>query len=162
MNITLPPLISPDCRVLILGSHPSLISIRNKEYYANPRNMFWDIFGTIFNIPRELPYHDRISLILSSGIGIWDVYASCNRQNSADAKITCPVPNDITAIIESRPHIRAIFLNGREAERGFRLFFPDITINSHYLPSSSPAHAIPLKEKIECWREITKYLTNIS
>ena len=120
--------------------------------------MFWTIMRAILSIPQTHSYGERISYLLAHKVGLWDIYASCSRENSADAKIKNPVPNDIQTLIEEHPDLHVIFLNGREAEKGFKKFFPDIPIESKYLPSSSPAHAVRLEEKIETWREITGYL----
>ncbi|KAF5085999.1 hypothetical protein DSECCO2_62090 [anaerobic digester metagenome] len=152
----LSPLISPGCRILILGSYPSVLSLKAGEYYANPRNMFWNIIESIFSIPLTLPYKERTSLILARNVGLWDVYCSCDRERSADIRIKNPEPNDIRWIISQYPTIEVIFLNGREAEKGFKKFFPDISIATRYLPSSSPAHAVRLSEKIEKWKVINE------
>ena len=154
----LSPLLSSDCRVLILGSYPSVLSIKAGEYYAHPRNMFWKIMEIILNIPHNQTYTTRISLLLNHGIGLWDVYAACSREKSADAHIKDPVPNELKTLILNHQDIRIIFLNGRAAEKGFRKFFPDISLQTIYLPSSSPAHAVHLEEKIKRWREITRFL----
>ncbi|PWR71830.1 DNA-deoxyinosine glycosylase [Methanospirillum stamsii] len=155
----LSPLISPASRVLILGSYPSIISLKTGQYYANPRNMFWDIIEDILGISKNLSYKDRISSLMEEKVGLWDVYANCNRPTSSDAKITEPVPNDIKGLLASHHHIKTIFLNGREAEKGFLRFFPDLEIPCRYLPSSSPAHAIPLKEKVKRWMDINQALS---
>lgn len=152
------PLLSPDCKVLILGSYPSLMSLETGEYYANPRNMFWDIIGHILQIPKNRSYQDRVSALMKSKVGLWDVYASCIRPSSADSTIRGPHPNDIKSLVEAHSGIGVIFLNGRESEKGFRLFFPDIHIRAEYLPSSSPAHAISLKDKTDAWSAVTRAL----
>lgn len=153
------PLISPASRVLILGSYPSIISLKTGQYYANPRNMFWDIMEEILGVSKNLLYKDRITSLMEKKIGLWDVYATCKRPTSSDAKITEPEPNDIRDMLFSHPQIKIIFLNGREAEKGFLRFFPDIQIPTRYLPSSSPAHAIPLEEKVIRWMEINQALS---
>ena len=120
--------------------------------------MFWTIMRAILSIPHTHSYEERISYLLAHKVGLWDIYASCSRENSADAKIKNPVPNDIQALIADHPDLRIIFLNGREAEKGFKKFYPDVSIETKYLPSSSPAHAVRLEIKIEKWREIAGYL----
>ncbi|HOJ95555.1 MAG TPA: DNA-deoxyinosine glycosylase [Methanospirillum sp.] len=155
------PLISPDCVALILGSYPSLLSLQAGEYYANPRNMFWMIMESVLGIPHHLPYKERISLLLNHKIGLWDVYASCMRKNSADARIHHPIPNDLKTLISHHPFIQVIFLNGREAEKGFKKFFPDARIPTRYLPSTSPAYAIRLEEKTEMWKEVTRIVKRL-
>ncbi|MDD1723792.1 MAG: DNA-deoxyinosine glycosylase, partial [Methanospirillum sp.] len=144
----LPPVISPGCRILILGSYPSIVSLKTRRYYANPRNGFWTIMDQVLGIPASLPYDDRIRSVLDQGIGLWDVYASCTRRSSSDATIRDPVVNSIRELTSIHPRISALFLNGRAAEKGFRVYFPDLIPQGHYLPSSSHAHAISLDKKI--------------
>ncbi len=44
----LPPVIDDRARVLILGSFPSVRSLAEGRYYANPRNTFWPIVAELF------------------------------------------------------------------------------------------------------------------
>jgi len=69
----LPPVISADARVLILGSFPSEASLAARQYYAHPRNHFWPILGAVLGEPlAELPYADRLSRVRARGVAIWD------------------------------------------------------------------------------------------
>lgn len=145
------PLVSPSCKVLILGSYPSLISLQAGEYYANPRNGFWKIMAAAFGFMNNLSYPERVSLLNAQGIGLWDVFASCVRKKSADATITSGIPNDIPGLLTKYPKILAIGLNGRAAEKGFRENFTSLSFPIFYLPSSSPAHAISFEEKTTIW-----------
>lgn len=149
----LSPLISSSCKVLILGSYPSLLSLQAGEYYANPQNAFWKVMSGAFGFTSDLSYQQRVSLLKEHGIGLWDVYASCERRKSADASITSEIPNDIPRLLIDYPEILAIGLNGRAAERGYKQNFPSISIPAFYLPSSSPAHTMPLTEKSAVWIE---------
>ncbi len=45
------PIIGENPKYLILGSAPSVISLRQREYYGNKQNSFWKIISTIFNNP---------------------------------------------------------------------------------------------------------------
>lgn len=154
----LPLLISPDCRVLILGSFPSVMSLKTCRYYANPRNGFWMIMDQVLGIPESLPYNDRIRSLRDQGVGLWDVYASCERSSSSDATIRDPVVNDIRGVVNTHPLISALFLNGRAAEKGFLRCFPELRPLGYYLPSSSPAHAVSLDRKISAWMRIREEL----
>lgn len=160
----LDPVVSGESRVLIVGSFPSLLSLRHQEYYANPRNDFWRIMERNLGIPAYLPYSERTSLICGQGIALWDVVRSCRRTGSADAAIRDPEPAAIPHLLISHPLITCIFCNGRAAEKGLQtalltdesgdLFrYPDI----RYLPSTSPAHAIPFERKCAAWQEVVLF-----
>ena len=42
-------------------------------------------------------------LLLSHGIALWDVLASCEIEGSADSTIKNAVPNDISQILDTTP-----------------------------------------------------------
>lgn len=93
-----PPITHTEDQVLILGSMPSVESLKQDMYYANKTNRFWPMLGKIF----ELPYQtrdDKLNLVKSANIAIWDVCYSCQRETSADAKIRDIIPNDIAKLL---------------------------------------------------------------
>ena len=55
-------------------------------------------------------------LILSNGLALWDVIASCEIKGSSDTSITGVIPNDLGAILENSS-VKRIFVNGKTAER---------------------------------------------
>jgi TDG/mug DNA glycosylase family protein len=153
----LPPLFSPDPRILILGSFPSVLSLERQEYYGNPKNRFWAVMEKLFSIPPSLPYPERTALLTACGIALWDVVASCERPGSADSRIRNPVPNDIAGFIRVHPSVRLIALNGSTAGRLYQRFCPVPGLNSVVLPSTSPAHAaMPFPEKVRAWEVLKK------
>ena len=161
----LQPVISPGCRVLIVGSFPSKISLIRGEYYANPRNDFWKIMEIVLTMPSGLHYADRIAFILTHSIGLWDVICRCIRPGSADGAIRDPTPSEIGSLLIRYPSIRYILCNGRRAESGIDATLlhgaGDISenlIDIRYLPSSSPAHAIKFAEKCAHWMIIRDLL----
>ena len=68
----LEPWIDEKTKVLILGTMPGDVSIKERSYYLNPRNAFWKIMNKLFNSTEHL---DKSRDFLSGiGIGLWDVY----------------------------------------------------------------------------------------
>lgn len=45
--VGLDPIVFKDSRVLILGSMPSVISLKEQMYYANKTNRFWKVLEAI-------------------------------------------------------------------------------------------------------------------
>jgi TDG/mug DNA glycosylase family protein len=157
----LPPVSGPAARVLILGSFPSRLSLEQGEYFANPRNRFWPLVEALFGIRADLPYAERVRLISSRGIALWDVVASCRREGSGDAAIRDPVINDIPGFLRTHPSVGLIALNGstaghlfhRNLRQGIRPESKVIT-----LPSTSPANArFTLPKLVEGWRVILDF-----
>lgn len=136
------PVYDARCRVLILGSFPSVKSLAQNFYYANPRNRFWAIVqactGETFvgttNAEKE-------HALLRAHIAIWDVVESCDVKGSSDASITNVVPVAIKTITDAAP-IASVITNGGKATTLYkRLLFPQTHIAAHALPSTSPANA---------------------
>ena len=153
------PLENTDAVILILGSMPGKASLAAGQYYAHPRNSFWPIMGELFGARPGLPYAERLQVLKSSGIALWDVIASCTRQNSLDSRIepASVVPNDFESFFRSHPAIRQVFFNGAKAEQCFRRHVrPSLkqqALHCRRLPSTSPAHAgMSYPEKLNAWR----------
>jgi len=159
----LDPVVDATCQVLIVGSFPSVLSLKAGQYYANPRNDFWKIMEVVTGMPAALSYQSRISFFMNHGIGLWDVVASCSRSGSSDSAIKEPEPNHIGSLISRYPGIRAVFCNGRRADAGLREAmvqeeFSVSRVHTEYLPSSSPAHAIRFEEKCRSWMVLREFI----
>lgn len=139
----------PDARVLILGSLPGQVSLREQQYYAQPRNDFWKIMGALAGAAPELDYSRRLEALKAQGIALWDVCASAHRPGSLDASIRhgSVVVNDFTSFFHTHRGIGFICFNGRKAADLYRrLVLPGLpeslqAIRCETLPSTSPAHA---------------------
>jgi len=158
-----PPIVRKDALVLILGSMPGDESLRKIEYYANPRNSFWKIMGTLFGFDRGLSYKDRIDVLKENKIALWDVMKECERTGSLDTGIKSKtiIENDFISFYNRFPDIRCVFFNGSKAEKEYikrvlpRLSRIKYEIKHHRLPSTSPAmNRLSFKEKTFEWAKI--------
>ena len=150
----LPPIIDHRARVLILGSFPSAASLAAQQYYAHPQNQFWRILGAVIGRPlKEMDYPVRIAAVQAAGIGIWDVFASCERAGSLDSAIRDARPNDLAALHKAAPMLQRVCFNGRMAARRIHEV-EALGWQALILPSTSPAHAgMGFAEKAACWRK---------
>lgn len=151
----LPPIGSPDPRLLILGNMPSVLSLASGQYYGNPRNAFWRIIGELFGSAPDAPYDQRIEMLSRHGIAVWDVLKHCRRVGSLDSAIEpdSMVANDFGAFFAARPRIERVYFNGAAAERNFaRLVTVDGPVVFQRLPSTSPAQTMRYADKLAVWR----------
>ncbi|OOG41061.1 DNA-deoxyinosine glycosylase [Polaromonas sp. A23] len=154
----LPPLVSNRTRLLILGSFPGVASLQAQQYYGHPQNHFWRILQAIWP---DGPvgtgadsYQIRSEWLLSRQLGVWDVYAACEREGSLDSSIRKPVVNDFAELQKICPVLEAIAHNGGESFKHARhtsLFGLPV----YKLPSTSPANASwSFERKLVAWREV--------
>lgn len=153
------PVSDADASLLILGSMPGRRSLEMNQYYAHPQNVFWKIMGELLGAHPALCYGERLAILKSSGIALWDVLASCERETSLDSDIQHESANDFASFFARHPHITQVFFNGSKAEQCFRRFvqnkqaLPPLAF--HRLPSTSPAHAgLCYADKLQAWRAI--------
>ena len=82
----LAPILDADTRLIVLGSFPSRASLQAQRYYAHPQNQFWKILGALWGLPlQDMNYQQRTDALRAHGLGVWDVYASCEREGSLDS-----------------------------------------------------------------------------
>lgn len=159
------PIADPSATILILGSIPGIASLEANQYYAHPRNAFWPIMSAIYEFDAVSSYEERQSALKTAGVAVWDVLQSCVRTGSLDSSIQAGsrIPNDFSAFFNHHPHIRLIAFNGSEAERYFRkIVMPTLNLDDVKLlklPSTSPAHTMPVKEKLIAWQVIKAITT---
>lgn len=151
------PIADSQSKLLILGSMPGKESLRLNAYYAHPQNAFWKIIFNLYDLPFSTDVQVRREVLLQKGIALWDVLRSCERKSSLDNDIRLEQPNDLRSLLSSHPGISQIFFNGKGAAQFFRKYFPDISLLSHLLPSSSPAHAVKWEQKLEAWQVIKSF-----
>lgn len=149
----LDPIVDKKTHTLILGSFPSRASLQAGQYYAHRRNHFWKIMDAMFKpVSLSDSYEDRLKALLSCGVGIWDVFASCVRLSSMDADITDSTFNDFAKLKEMAPNLKRVAFNGRVASKAVSLL-SQLGYRTYVLPSTSPAFTLPLTSKLGLWRE---------
>lgn len=155
MLVGLPPVVSPATRLLLLGSFPGAASLRAGQYYAHARNQFWPLVGALLGEDLAvLDYAQRLDRLRQRGLGLWDVYASCEREGSLDSAIRQPRPNDLAALVAGLPALRGIAHNGGESARAMRVTRA-LGLPVWRLPSTSPAHASwSFQRKQAAWAEV--------
>lgn len=149
------PVWRSDARVLILGSMPSVESLRQGFYYAHPRNAFWPMMAEILGqeVPRSVD--QKREMLLRNGIALWDSACSCEREGSLDSAIRAPRGNDFATLYKNCPRIAHLFFNGAAALQLYRRLVSkeDGSRTIHPMPSTSPAYTMRYEEKLKIWKD---------
>ena len=154
----LPPLLDANTRLVVLGSFPGVASLHAQQYYGHPQNQFWKIMATLLSPNAAellaMSYGERAQWLLNQGVGLWDVYAACERQGSLDANIQNAQPNDLQSLRIHCPALAALAHNGGESFKHAK-FSRALGLPVYRLPSTSPANASwSFSRKLEAWREV--------
>ena len=153
-----PPVVGEQPKVLVLGSMPSQLSLKQGQYYGNPQNAFWWLMSQMFGFDLALPYESRVALVKQSGVAIWDVVFEAVRPGSMDANIqeSALLTNDFATFFEKHPSIVLLVFNGKASQRLFRKHVnAEIDIPQLVLPSTSPAYAAMSRDdKLVQWQQI--------
>jgi len=150
----LPPIADANTRLIVLGSFPGVASLRAQQYYGHPQNAFWRILGTLWQRPlQQSSYAVRVAALREHGLGVWDVYASCEREGSLDVDIRDATLNDLAGLRVLCPQLQAVAHNGGESFRHAR-HTRTLGLPVYRLPSTSPANAgWSFERKLAAWRE---------
>ncbi len=150
--VGLPPIIDGRIETLILGSFPSPASLAAGQYYAHRQNQFWRLIAALTGEPlHDLDYALRCRRVLAHGLGIWDVYRTCQRQGALDAAIRGAESNDFSRLKKAAPRLRRVLFNGKTAGLMARSFSAAGYATS-ILPSTSPAYTLAFERKLAVWR----------
>ena len=152
------PVWQADARMLILGSMPSVESLRRSFYYAHPRNAFWPMMAEILGEARPESIEEKAALLTRHRIALWDTVESCERAGSLDSAIRSARANDFAAFYGRCPEIRFVFFNGAAAEQLYRRLVArrDDARSFFRLPSTSPAYTLRYEEKKAAWERALK------
>jgi len=154
------PVVNDRTRLLILGSLPGEMSLAQARYYANPRNQFWRLVGSVIGSDLvSQGYEKRLAALLAAGIGLWDVIETASRTGSLDTSIRDHRPNRLAELAASLPNLAAVAFNGGKAAAIGRrqlaaLEGPSLIV----LPSSSPAHTLAFERKRTAWMQLRAHL----
>lgn len=147
------PVVDAHCRILILGSFPSVKSREDGFFYGHPQNRFWRMLAGCFDeaVPTDIPA--KKDLLLRHHIALWDVIASCSITGSSDASVRDAVPVNIACVLEHAP-IERVLCNGSLAGKLYGRYLQTLTgVEAIVLPSTSPANAAwPLERLISVWK----------
>ena len=150
------PWIDESSEILILGSLPSDVSIKEQAYYQNKsKNSFWKLMHGLFG-----QGDDSKEFLLKNHVALWDCLAEGNRKGSMDANIIGgEVPNKFPELLASYPNIKRIVINGSgTAQKYFDRYFSALyhQIEVIAVPSSSNARPMSFEDKLQEWKNILK------
>ena len=147
------PVYDKNSKILILGTLPSIESVKQGFYYMHPQNRFWKVLSSIYQVD---VYHagveEKKAFILGHHLALYDVISMCSIEMSSDASIRNVKFTNIKAILE-KSEIDWILLNGKKAYHLFIQEYPEYKDISMCLPSTSAANArLSLVELTESWK----------
>ena len=157
-----PPSVDEATRLLILGSLPGDVSIRQGEYYAHRGNAFWALMGDVLGEDlRGQPYAMRLKRLKARAVGLWDVIERADREGSLDSAIRGAELRDLSAFVDRLPALEAVAFNGKTAAlHGRRQLGARPGLALFALPSSSGAFASMSREaKRNAWMAMMPYVS---
>ncbi len=152
--IGLDPMLNENTVLLILGTFPGDESLLKQQYYADANNDFWKILQAALN--EQLTgssYEAKVRALLERGIGLWDVYHSCVRDDSKDRGISDEELNDFTSLKTLAANLRLVIFNGKRAGGSADELLRHFGYMTRVCPSSSGANRGNQEERTRCWRE---------
>ena len=149
-----PPVARGDARLLILGTMPSVESLRQSFYYAHPRNAFWPVMAEVLGAPVPETVEEKRALLTGHRVALWDVARSCVRLGSLDSAMRDVEPNDFDSLFARCPKIERILFNGDTARKLYMRLVGRMPEGCDWarMPSTSPAYTLPYARKLEAWR----------
>lgn len=149
------PIYQKNSRILILGTMPSIRSVKEGFYYMHPQNRFWKVLSCVYSYDfYNASIEKRIEELLRKQIALFDIIDECEIEASKDSSIQKVKPQDIKRILEET-EINKIILNGKKAYSIFTKTYPEYINIAYPAPSTSAANAsFSLEKSIKDWKEI--------
>ena len=137
------PVIDKNCKVIILGSMPSVISREVDFYYGNPTNRFWKIMSALFDTDfTVMTKKEKSAELIRRRIALYDVYSVCEIKGSLDSNIKKAEFNDVLSLIRGTD-IKTVYITSKKAYvdfiKRFGESFKRAGIKVINLPSTSSA-----------------------
>lgn len=149
-----PPFINDNSEILILGSFPSLISLKENFYYMNKGNRFYKVISLVFNETFPETLKEKQEVLKRHKIALYDVIESCEIEGSQDSAIYDFTLSDIPRLVENYP-IKKIVLTGNKASAIFKEYFKDYLNMAYFLPSTSGLNAkFSLDELVKIYKSV--------
>jgi len=133
------PIYDTNSKILVLGSFPSVKSRAEGFYYGNKQNRFWKTIAKAVGKPVPDTIPDKISILLTHNIALWDIVESCEIEGSMDSHIKNPKFADILKIV-NQTSIKTIICNGKTSFSLLVTHIPSLASITICLPSTSPAN----------------------
>jgi len=143
------PVFSKSTKTLILGTAPSVTSLKKQEYYGHVGNQFWPLFNSFYRLD-PLSYAERCQKLLEFQLGLWDVYNQFQRIGSSDQSFVSTTVNTFDSHF-LREQLSLIIFNGKKAatEGAKQAFFNDkLTLTC---PSTSGANNAQAHVREQKW-----------
>lgn len=149
------PVYDADCRLLILGSFPSVKSREENFYYGHPQNRFWKLMARLLKEPLPVSVEEKKAMLLKHHIAIWDVVAECDIHGSSDGSIRNVIPTNLNQILREAD-IQTIIANGTVAYTLYHTYCEEHTGRTAVkCPSTSPANAVFTLDRLEdAWGKV--------
>ncbi len=148
------PVYDEHSKILIVGTMPSVLSRKQSFYYGNPQNRFYGVLSRLLGCKKPETVEEKIHMLLSHGIAVYDVLKSCDIAGSADSSIKNARPNDFSPIFDTAD-IKRVFANGQTAYKYYIRFVGEAEV----LPSTSPANAaFGMDRLIDAWAGILQFI----
>ncbi len=151
--------IDKNCKIIILGSVPSVKSVEYNFYYMHKQNKFWKVMGNLLDYDLyNADIETRKQVLLANHIALYDAVEECDIVGSSDSKISNIVPSDIKGFM-SKSNIQTIFCAGNKSYEITTKYNPDLLDKIIKLPSTSPANAKYTVDKlVDEWSIILDYI----
>lgn len=153
---SIPPFISEESEILILGSLPSIKSREDGFFYAHPQNRFFKAVAGVFEEPEPKTINERKMFLLKHHIALYDVIYECDICGSSDSSIKNVKAIDLVSILKKYPNIKKIFTTGKKSKELYdKYLLPQVKMDAISLPSSSAANAtMTIEQLIEEYQKI--------